>query len=227
MYDFFLLSRKNLLKAILFTSVIFFVVIVALCFIVAISNNFLHELLATKTIVGLILFSIGTSLMVMAIAFYSEYCEFKKQWDIFQRIPFSQFSSIGFQKIQLFEKSFWKLYREAYRAVINDYIVIAAIQSPKVLSIMILSEKQVKVDLPVSSHYRELEISSTPVGYELKLPVDSYSTPGIGAIQEMLSDLTSTLKLHRITPAAGLGAYESKLIHDMIYKGLQSGLPKS
>lgn len=216
-------SSRNLIKATAVCAAIFFVILLIIAVAISASNNDWSEFRSLKDIMLIPLFSIGLSCMIMVIAFFSEYNEFKIQQTIFGKAPFSQLPTIGFEKIQLFTSSFWKLYKEVYAHKINDYLVIADFESKKAVSFVLLTAVTPSLRLPVPEQYREVEIYSKPAGLVVKVPVDTYSTPGIDALHKLLTDASFILKGYAFAPTSSLGRYEKMLKSEMIAKGLTPG----
>ena len=86
MINFFRLSLKNFIKATLLTALIFFVLFAALMVPIAIANGFARDLLAPEALLTP-LFFIGLALVIMSIAFVSEFVEYKKQQASFSPAP--------------------------------------------------------------------------------------------------------------------------------------------
>jgi hypothetical protein len=216
-------SSRNLLKATALCTLIFFVILLIIGILISVSNNDWSEFLSIEGIIILPLSSIGLSLVIMVIAFLSEYNEFRIQQIIFGKAPFSELPSIGFEKIKLFASSFWKLHKEVYAATLNEYLIIADADSKKTVSFVLLTAVHPQLRLPVPEQYRKAQIYSKSAGLVVKVPVDTYSTPGIDALRKLLEDVSSVLKGYGYRPTYGLKSYESMLKTEMTSKGLNAG----
>jgi len=224
MFHFFLLCRKNFLKATALSGIIFFSLMLIFLIALAISKNDWQEFHDISTLAMLPLFSIGLALFCILLAFFTEYNEFNNLQKIFHRIPFSELSSIGFRKTQLFANSFWKLYKEVYCTAINGYTVVADVQTKGNLSFTVLANNYAGRPLQSPEQYREVQVYATSAGVVLKIPVDAYSTPSLDAMQNMLADLTTALHRRNITPSKDLSGYEDMLKVAMFQKGLRAGV---
>lgn len=216
-------SARNLLKAMALCVALFFIILLMIAIAICTRNNDWSEFFSVGGIIILPLSSIGLSFMIMVIAFLSEYNEFRIQQIIFGKAPFSLLPSIGFKTIKLFASSLWKLHKEVYAHRIDDYLVIADLDSKKAASFVLLTAVAPKLRLPVPEQYREIEIYSKSAGLVVKVPVDTYSTPGIDALYKLLVDASSILKGYAYAPTYSLSGYEKMLKAEMIAKGWGAG----
>jgi hypothetical protein len=217
-------SWKNLLKATALTSLIFYGLFGFLFGAVVIFGDMSGATtmeIATGFVVLLPLCSVGIAVMVMVIALASEFHEFWQREQILKKQPFSQLASLGFSKVQLFKTSFWKLFKEVELNVINDYIIVVDTQSRRSVVFTALTSQQPTLRLPTVSAFRDVEIYSTSAGLALKIPVESFSSPGISTLRILLENLTLTLKHAGVKPLHRLTHYESMLKTEMISKGLK------
>jgi hypothetical protein len=213
-------SLKNFLKATTVCFIIFFILLLGAAVAVAISENAWDEFFDLKGVGILFIGPFGISLMVMLIAFVSEYHEFRTQQKLFSKAPFSSLATIGFYRTKLFGKTFWKLHKEVYSGMINGYLVIADMSHKKAVTFTFLTTTQPGISIERLEQYREIEIYPGPAGLEVKVPIDSYSTPGIEALQKLLIRVSLTLKAHNFQPQVDFKGYESKLKVEMFRKGL-------
>ncbi|MBL0740755.1 hypothetical protein [Chryseolinea lacunae] len=224
MNSFFNLTRRNLIKGTILCSIIFFVVMFSLILVLAITKNAWHEFLGADALIMLPIFSIGLSVILMAIAFYTEYVEYANKQKVFQRQPFSQLASVGFVGIKLLDNSLWKLHKEAYLATIDNYQIIADHNGTTSVSFTVLLNSAINMRMPAPEQYRALEISSKSAGLVLKVPVNSSSTPGVEALHGILQNLVKAMIQHGHHPAPNLKGYERMLKVELFTKGVSGGM---
>ena len=131
MLYFLKVSFRNLLKATLLTTTTFYVLVLIMGIAIAISNENWSEFFSIQGHMLLFFGAVGIAVMVMLIAFVSEYFEFRMQHNVLQKVPFVSLPAIGFHRTMLFGKTFWKLHKEVYAALIGDYLVVADVPNKK------------------------------------------------------------------------------------------------
>jgi hypothetical protein len=224
MITFLGLIYKKLLFAIGISALLFYVVLLIMMVALAIAKDNPGEFMSMEVILMNIPISIGCAIMVIIIAFFTEYYDFYLQRKLFQKKPFSQLGEIGFVPVQLLEKSKWKFYKEAHCARINGFYVLADKYSKGKGNFTLLTHQVSPLNIQIPEKYREIESSKNDAGIVLTIPTDSYWTPDVRSIQELLQYYASAMKVQGCKPADNFSQYERKIIWDMMMRGLGPAL---
>lgn len=222
MIRFLQLTRKNLIRGFGICFLIFYGFVIIMLAVFAIIKNNVTEFLSLEAIYHGVVFSCGISVFIMVLAFLTECYEFSLQQKIFNRVPFSQFNQIGFVRMQIFQGSIWKLYKEVYHSKINDYHVIADLRGRKKITFTFLAKGGNSLAFSPGSH-REVELELSNIGLVVTIPVDSFWTPTIEVIHNFLQTLAIKMNEHHYKPESTFKSYENKMKWEMFMRGLSAG----
>jgi len=225
MRHFFSLTKKKLFKALWIGFLLLYVPFLVFLFTLAVITNNLTELFRLEILLLYVpLFSLALVLFILVLSFFSEYFEFRLNHQMFTKEPYNRLESIGFRKFVMFEKSFWKLYKEAYLNSINGYLVIADSMGKNYISFTVLTPFRNIVQFQLPPKYRELGLITNKAGILVMIPAQSYWTPGISSIQEILHLLTISMGSYGFNASQNLKLYERKIKSDLLLRGLMGGL---
>ena len=79
------------------------------------------------------------------------------------------------------------------------------------------------MSLQLPEQYRHSEVFGNDTGLVLTVPCNSYWTPGMPAIKEILNNLSSVMTAQGYAPAEDFKNYEGKIKRDLITRGLKAG----
>lgn len=226
MIEFFRLSYRKLLIIWVVVSLLFFLLISIFIILAYAFNGDNMEKVDSwvLTEIYMLLGCIGLAFPMMILIFFSEYREFYVYRKLFQKVPFSQLDQVGFAPTPLLKSGIWKLYKEVYAARINKFHVVAE-QSGKAMAFTILTEEDVNVKMMSVQHFRDAYVSSSQAGILIIIPIDSYSTPGIGTLQTLLTNMTLNMINDGLHPAPDLYKYEKMLKGEVIKQAMRGALP--
>ncbi len=226
MIEFFRLSCRKIFIIWMAVSLLFFSLLSIAIILLYVFNGENIEKVDSYflTAVYLLLGCIGLAFLMMILVFFSEYREFYVYRKLFQKVPFSQLDQVGFAPTPLLKSGIWKLYKEVYAAQINKFHVVAE-QSGKAMAFTILTDEDVNVKTVPIQHFRNAYVTGSQAGVMIIIPIDSYSTPGIGVLQTLLTNLTLNMTNDGLHPAPDFSKYEQILKREVMKQAMRGALP--
>jgi uncharacterized membrane protein len=221
MLNYFKIVQSRLVKAFLICTAIFSIALGVMLVLLAVSKNDFEEFLSMEALAYSVVVAAVISIFIVLLAFFTEFNEFRMQQNLLSKIPLA---SIGFVKIQLLKNSLWKLHKEAYAAYIGNFYVIVDFYAKGKVSFAILSSRDLNLQIQLPNKYREIEVFPESSGITMVIPVDSFWTPSVSAINELLVSLTFTMDQQGYQPARDLKLYEKKLKKDLLAKALSGSV---
>jgi hypothetical protein len=169
--------------------------------------------------------SLGLSLFIIILAFFSEYREYAVLQMVLKKTPFNRLHEINFREKKLFTGKFpWKLYKVVHTARVNGFLVAADTATKKRLSFYFLTDRGTQVTFATTvQNFRDVEIISTAAGVAIHIPVDSMWTPGLSSIHSILLSVAALLEQNGYIPARDFRGYEKQIKNDMLRQAVPIG----
>lgn len=225
MVEYFNKTQRKLLRGLAYSTGIFFVVLLILMILLVLTKSDFEEIDSwLELIIYILLFSLGHSIFILVLAFFSGYYEYQFKDRTFSKAPFNQLSSIGFNKIKILEKSLWVLLEEVFVAKVNNYWVVIEIFSKKEIGFNFLYKNPGSIDpRMIQINLREAGKTYSSAGLLINVPLDSFWSTGIYDIQSMLESVTRQLESAKIVATSTFSTYEDEVKSRLLAKAFAGG----
>jgi hypothetical protein len=221
MFQFLKLARKNLTKAFVMIFFIFGVILLAIAIALLVFKEDFPDLTWDDLIRGLTL-NFGITLLIMVLAFFSEYREYAAFRSAMAKNPFNEMSKLGFREITLFNQPFpWKLHKPVMLATAGGFLIVAETKTRNSITFAYLAWNVNRVNFTKAiENHRDIQLRSADYGVTMTIPVDSYYTPSIDGLRKLLTGVIPFIQQQGYTPMDNLKVFEKVLKREMLQQGL-------